>query len=61
MAFRLIRDADDCPSADWEHLWAIPRGGDLFELDNVPFFAKEVAAGDLVEWVSDHRFKHCFA
>lgn len=48
IGFRLIRDADDYPPADWEHLWAIPRGTDRFELDNIPFFAKEVAAGDLV-------------
>ncbi|MGA7538935.1 MAG: DUF4265 domain-containing protein [Steroidobacteraceae bacterium] len=48
IAFRLIRDADDYPPADWEHLWAIPRGADHFELDNIPFFAKGVAAGDLV-------------
>jgi hypothetical protein len=48
IAFHLIRDAEDYPPADWEHLWAIPRGEDHFELDNIPFFAKEVAAGDLV-------------
>jgi len=48
IAFHLIRDAEDYPPADWEHLWAIRRGEDHFELDNIPFFAKEVAAGDLV-------------
>lgn len=48
IAFRLTRDADDYPPADWEHLWAIPRGVDQFELDNIPFFAKGVASGDLV-------------
>jgi hypothetical protein len=47
IAFRLVRDADDYPPADWEHLWAIPRA-EYFELDNIPFFAKGVSSGDLV-------------
>ena len=47
IAFRLVRDEDDYPPADWEYLWAIPRA-EYFELDNIPFFAKGVAAGDLV-------------
>jgi hypothetical protein len=55
IAFHLIRDAEDYPPADWEHLWAIPRGEDNFELDNIPFFAKEVAAGDLVTALRDHE------
>jgi hypothetical protein len=47
IAFQLSRDSDDYPPADREHLWAIPRG-DRYEIDNVPFFAKGVSAGDLV-------------
>jgi hypothetical protein len=55
IAFRLVRDADDYPPADWEHLWAIPRGADQFELDNIPFFAQGVAAGDLVAAQRDNE------
>jgi hypothetical protein len=54
VAFRLTRDKDNYPPADWEHLWAIPRGADHFELDNIPFFAKEVAAGDLITAQPNH-------
>ena len=53
VSFRLTRDADDYPPADWEHLWAIPRDADQFELDNIPFFARGVASGDLVSARSD--------
>jgi hypothetical protein len=46
--FHLARDQDGYPPADWEHLWALPRSGQLFELDNIPFFAVGVACGDVV-------------
>lgn len=48
VALPLTRASDDYPPADWEHLWAIPRGTDRYELDNIPFFATGVSAGDLV-------------
>lgn len=48
ITFPLTRGSDDYPPADWEHLWAIPRGVDQYELDNIPFFAAGVSAGDLV-------------
>jgi Domain of unknown function (DUF4265) len=48
IAFRLKRDADDYPPADWEHLWAIPCGDDTYELDNIPFFATGVSSADVV-------------
>ncbi len=48
ISFPLVRDQDDYPPADWEHLWAISRGIDQYELDNIPFFAKGVSAGDIV-------------
>ena len=50
--FRLLRDEEGWPPADWEMLWAIPRGGGQFELDNIPFFAKGVASGDLIAVVT---------
>lgn len=46
--FELEKDEDDYPPADSEGLWARPLGGGLFQLDNVPFFAKGVACEDVV-------------
>lgn len=46
--FRLEKDKDDYPPEDVESLWAIPRESG-FELDNIPFFVKGVALGDIVK------------
>ncbi|AEI64121.1 DUF4265 domain-containing protein [Corallococcus macrosporus] len=46
--FELERDEDDYPPADSEGLWARPLGEGLYQLDNVPFFAKGVACEDVV-------------
>ncbi|NVJ07027.1 DUF4265 domain-containing protein [Myxococcus sp. AM001] len=46
--FELEKDEDDYPPADSEGLWARPLGEGLFQLDNVPFFAKGVACEDVV-------------
>jgi hypothetical protein len=48
IAVHLVRDADDYPPADWEHLWAICRSETEYQIDNIPFFAKEVSDGDIV-------------
>ena len=48
ISFRLERDSDDYPPADWEYVWAKHAGDDLYEIDNIPFFAKSVALGDRV-------------
>ena len=48
IAFRLERDEDGYPPADWETMWAAPVGGDLFRLDSIPFFAGLVSCDDLV-------------
>ncbi|HEX8790107.1 MAG TPA: DUF4265 domain-containing protein [Polyangiaceae bacterium] len=47
--FRLERDADGFPPADVESLWAQPIDAHHCRLDNVPFFAREVANRDVVE------------
>lgn len=49
--FELEKDEDGYPPADFEGLWARPLGGGLFQLDNVPFFAKGVACEDVVSAV----------
>ncbi|HZO20655.1 MAG TPA: DUF4265 domain-containing protein [Gemmatimonadaceae bacterium] len=37
------------PDGEVETLWAIARGNDRYELDNLPWFAYGVSAGDVVE------------
>lgn len=53
VVFKLEKDEDDYPPADYEGLWAIPVGEGLFQLDNIPFFANEVALGDVVSAVPE--------
>jgi hypothetical protein len=45
--FHLEQDELGWPPAESEGLWALPRGEDLFELDNTPWFALNAAAGDV--------------
>jgi hypothetical protein len=45
---KLEKDEDDYPPADYEGLWARPLGEGLFQIDNVPFFARSIANGDVV-------------
>lgn len=46
--FRLEKDEDGYPPEDVESLWGVLRR-DGVELDNIPFFAKGVAVGDMVK------------
>jgi hypothetical protein len=52
--FELERDELGWPPAESEGLWALPVGGDLFELDNTPWFAMNAAAGDIFRARPDH-------
>lgn len=47
--FALERDQDGWPPAESEGLWAEPVEGGLYRIDNTPWFARGVAADDLVE------------
>jgi hypothetical protein len=47
--FRLDRDEDGYPPAGSEGLWAIPLGGDMYRIDNTPWFAYDVAAHDVFQ------------
>lgn len=49
IAFRLVRDEDGYPPADWEHLWARAVGADLYLIDNTPFFVYGISFGDTVK------------
>jgi hypothetical protein len=46
--FRLQPDDDEWPPVTSEGVWARPAGRDEFELENVPWFARDVAFGDRV-------------
>ncbi len=48
VGFRLQRDEDGYPPADSEYLWALPIKGDLYEIDNIPFFVRSVSWGDVI-------------
>ena len=46
--FRLVQDEDGHPPASVESLWAEDLGGGRARLDNIPFFARDVAHRDVV-------------
>lgn len=47
--FELVQDEDGYPPATAESVWATTTGHpDEFELDNVPFFARDATLGDVV-------------
>ncbi len=46
--FHLEKDEDGYPPAEIESLWGLIRE-DGIELDNIPFFARDVALGDVVK------------
>jgi len=48
VGFKLERDEDDYPPADWEWMWASRITNSTFKIDNIPFFAKLIACGDIV-------------
>jgi hypothetical protein len=47
VCFRLEQDEDGWPPAGSEGLWAAPLGGDVYRIDNTPWFARNVAADDV--------------
>lgn len=49
----LEKEEADYPPYDYEELWATPVGEGLFRIENVPFFARGLARGDLVSAVSE--------
>jgi hypothetical protein len=48
MLVRLEQDEDGYPPTTEESLWVIPLGQGLFQVDNTPFFAWDLALGDVV-------------
>lgn len=48
IVFRLDKDADGYPPREFESMWAVPLGEGRYRLDNIPFYATEVSAEDVV-------------
>lgn len=48
VAFRLTRDDEGYPPADWEHLWVQVLGENEYLIDNSPFFVPGISVGDVV-------------
>jgi Domain of unknown function (DUF4265) len=44
----LEQDNQDYPPVDYEELWTTPLGEGLFRIENIPFFARGIARGDIV-------------
>lgn len=53
LRFRLAKEDADWPPVESEGVWATPTGGEEYRLDNVPWFARGVAFGDLVRATTD--------
>lgn len=51
--FKLEIDVDGYPPMEWEKLWAKHLGNELYEIDNIPFFVKDISIGDIVSVTTD--------
>lgn len=51
--FQLRQDDDGWPPVASEGVWAVPLGGDLVRLDNIPWFARNAASGDTFRTSTD--------
>lgn len=60
--FQLHQDEDGWPPVASEGVWAVPLGGGLVRLDNIPWFVRDAASGDTfgtstdsdgVRWATD--------
>lgn len=49
----LEQEDDDYPPVDYEELWTTPLGEGLYRIENIPFFARGIARGDIVSAVEE--------
>ncbi len=49
----LEQDEDGYPPVSAERIWALDAGEGRYKLDNIPFFARELALGDIVSAVPE--------
>lgn len=55
LVFELPRSSDRWPPAVTERLWAVRVSGDSAWLDNIPFFVRGFALGDVVRFEADEN------
>jgi hypothetical protein len=48
VVFELEVDEDGWPPVGGERVWAFDLGDDLYRIDNVPWFVRDLAVGDVV-------------
>jgi hypothetical protein len=60
VSFALEQDADGYPPVDAETLWVLPKE-DGYEVDNIPFYVRSIACGDLVAAQPDGDGMLCFS
>lgn len=58
VVFKLHQDEQGWPPAGSERLWALHVGADTARLDNVPFFVRGYALGDVVRFATDREGVH---
>ncbi len=46
--FKLEPDETGYPPCDWEGLWATARENGTYEIDNAPFYVRDIGLGDIV-------------
>ena len=46
--FKLTVDADGYPPVEYESMWGVQRGADVYQLDNTPYYLYGVSKGDWV-------------
>jgi hypothetical protein len=51
--FPLEQDEDGYPPVGSERLWALDLGEGRYQIDNIPFFARDLALGDVVSAVPE--------
>ncbi|MBP5133264.1 DUF4265 domain-containing protein, partial [Pseudomonas protegens] len=44
--FKLTVDADGYPPVEYESMWGVQRGADVYQLDNTPYYLYGVSKGD---------------
>ncbi len=49
LVLQLVRDADGYPPVDYERVWIERIDESTGRLDNIPFFSRDVALGDVVK------------
>lgn len=58
VVFPLVQDDDGWPPVGSERVWALPLGADTYRIDNVPWFVRNIAVGDIVRAIPDSPTTH---